>query len=46
MDGAEPVAELAETGPSAPTGFLFGSAAVCPLFGLGVLYGVRRIGRR
>ncbi|MFJ1705358.1 hypothetical protein [Kitasatospora sp. NPDC088346] len=41
-----PVTELAETGPSTPTGFLVGSAAACLLFGLGVLYGVRLIVRR
>ncbi|GAA0661577.1 hypothetical protein GCM10010193_10910 [Kitasatospora atroaurantiaca] len=44
--GAEPVTELASTGPSAPTGFLFGSAAALIAFGGGVLYAVRRIAKR
>ncbi|GAA2150197.1 hypothetical protein GCM10009760_44390 [Kitasatospora kazusensis] len=34
--------ELAHTGPSAPVGFLFGSAAACVAFGAGVLHVVRR----
>ncbi|MEV4612370.1 hypothetical protein AB0K43_07170 [Kitasatospora sp. NPDC049258] len=38
--------ELAATGPSAPTGFLFASAAGCLAVGLGVLYLARRQAKR
>jgi len=43
---AQPTAELASTGSSAPTGFLFGSAAALLALGGGVLYAVRRIAKR